>query len=980
MRNLQTLQRCLLLAAAVACPGLAHAATTNWVAFFDYGARGAGTAPTNVLSWAANNNNVGGYLTNQFTGEQLPVFLWMTSVGSPANASGLDALVAGTPAYNIFNGFCDLASGGCAAYMSAAGMTNWITLSNLNASMTYIVIGTVNRNNSAYTVRQNLVELLGAETFTPAHTAGAAVIARPAPNQVVLAGYNASGDYASWADIDPGADGVIEFRNSRYNFQTAYALSALQVIEVNPGPCTNHIVITNNTPATLQLLEQRAFILSVGASGCIDAYQWYQDGNPIPGATTSSHQVTNAIAGPGGSSGQYWVVLTGPNEPGGVQSVHTAVTVLVDTFPPTVVAVHGSHLLNRVHVSFSEPLDLTTAQDAANYAVSGGADTVGVTSATLDSTGTNIVLVLDASLTLGNSYELTVSGVQDRAPAPNAIGETVVPFRAFVLSRGFALEQLYLNIGTGTTVADLTGHPNYPNSPDRVNYKPTLEGPNNAYDQYGTRLSGWIMPPASGEYAFYFCSDDQGQLSLSADNSPANLALVAREISNSGARNWTGPGANGDRGNPPSNVYTNTLAAGQMYAFEALAKENSGSDNTGVAWRMPGQPEPAIGSSGIPGAFLYSLADPMGASVTITQQPAHFVAVYRGAAAPQTVFQDDFAENSGVYAVTNYGSPSAPWTYNEIRYTWSCHGSNTCNGPNASGLNVPAIHLTNGGGVVLTFDHRYSFEGFRPGDGTPWDGGQIRVSVNGGSFATVPAANFTTNGYVYHLEGSVIAALTNTPGWAYAAFVGESPDYVNGTYITSKAALGTFNPGDVIQIQFLASWDDCSEGPEPNWEIRGLQVTAGATVLPTATFWVGAQSTYLSQPNANIVYVWQRDDGAGFQDIPGAYGPTNTLSAGLADYGALFRCLVYSPAASATSSVARLTVVLPLTVSQEADQVTISWPLPGTHSRLDEAPALGANPAWAEVPPSSYRTNATSIYVTVPATGNRFFQLRRAQE
>ncbi|MCX6903152.1 MAG: hypothetical protein NTW03_06665 [Verrucomicrobia bacterium] len=135
---------------------------SRWVAFFDY-TRGAGTG-TNVLTLASNTGS--GYLTNQATGQQLPEFLAMTTVGSPNGGNATEALVPGTPAYNIFNGYCDL-SGSGSAYMSSSGQSCSMLISNLSPGARYSIIGTSHRDNSAYTLssgRVALVEILGANS------------------------------------------------------------------------------------------------------------------------------------------------------------------------------------------------------------------------------------------------------------------------------------------------------------------------------------------------------------------------------------------------------------------------------------------------------------------------------------------------------------------------------------------------------------------------------------------------------------------------------------------------------------------------------------------------------------------------------------------------------------------------------------------------------------------------------------------------
>ncbi|MCX6902670.1 MAG: hypothetical protein NTW03_04175, partial [Verrucomicrobia bacterium] len=201
---------------------------SQWVAFFDYSS-GAGTGP-NVLSLAANTDS--GYLINQATGQQLPEFLAMSTVGSPGGANAVEALDAGTPAYNVFNGYCDL-SGNCAAYMSSPGQSSSIVISNLNPNARYSVIATVNRDNNLYNLasgRVTLVELLRASSYAPAHTTGILTNGLAA-NQAGLIAYNATGEYVSWTNISSGSGGTIELKSSRLSNATAYAMSALRLEE-----------------------------------------------------------------------------------------------------------------------------------------------------------------------------------------------------------------------------------------------------------------------------------------------------------------------------------------------------------------------------------------------------------------------------------------------------------------------------------------------------------------------------------------------------------------------------------------------------------------------------------------------------------------------------------------------------------------------------------------------------------------------------
>jgi hypothetical protein len=74
--------------------------------------------------------------------------------------------------------------------------------------------------------------------------------------------------------------------------------------------------------------------------------------------------------------------------------------------------------------------------------------------------------------------------------------------------------------------------PDYPNNPDETFYWPVF-GPiaaGNPYgDNYGGRVTGWIVAPMSGDYKFYLRSDDASELHLGTTEDPATLALIAEQ-------------------------------------------------------------------------------------------------------------------------------------------------------------------------------------------------------------------------------------------------------------------------------------------------------------------------------------------------------------------------------------------------------------------------------------------------------------------
>jgi hypothetical protein len=132
----------------------------------------------------------------------------------------------------------------------------------------------------------------------------------------------------------------------------------------------------------------------------------------------------------------------------------------------------------------------------------------------------------------------------------------------------------------GTNVSDLTADPRYPSSPSGRELLSRFEGPVDWANNYGSRLSGWLVPPKSGEYTFWIASDDGSELWLSTDADPAHATVIA------GVAGWTD---SQDWENMPAQKSAPvTLQAGQKYYIQALQKEGSGGDNVAVAWQPPG--------------------------------------------------------------------------------------------------------------------------------------------------------------------------------------------------------------------------------------------------------------------------------------------------------------------------------------------------------------------------------------------------------
>ena len=187
-------------------------------------------------------------------------------------------------------------------------------------------------------------------------------------------------------------------------------------------------------------------------------------------------------------------------------------------------------------------------------------------------------------------YRLEITRVNNPSTATSVqLAELQVAERS-----GSLLREYWLNI-TGTAVSDLTNNANFPASPSGSSQISTFEAPQNWADNYGTRVRGFITAPNTGTFVFWISSDDNSQLFLSTDATPANKSLIASVSDWTNPREWTKYSEQKSAGI--------SLTAGQKYYVEALQKEGTGGDNLAVGWAKPGQ-STSSPSEVIPGPVL----------------------------------------------------------------------------------------------------------------------------------------------------------------------------------------------------------------------------------------------------------------------------------------------------------------------------------------------------------------------------------------
>jgi hypothetical protein len=132
----------------------------------------------------------------------------------------------------------------------------------------------------------------------------------------------------------------------------------------------------------------------------------------------------------------------------------------------------------------------------------------------------------------------------------------------------------------------------------------------------------------------------------------------------------------------------------------------------------------------------------------------------------------------------------------------------------------PAVSIPAGSGTPrLAFEHYVSTE-------SGYDGGNVKVSVNGGEFTLIPAAAYTFNA-----PSKIFDASTNTnPMAGEDGFTGTDGGEIVGTWGTSQVDLAKagVNAGDTVRFRFDIGRDGC--GGLDGWYVDNIEV---ATCLGT---------------------------------------------------------------------------------------------------------------------------------------------------
>lgn len=264
----------------------------------------------------------------------------------------------------------------------------------------------------------------------------------------------------------------------------------------------------------------------------------------------------------------------------------------------------------------------------------------------------------------------------------------------------------------GLTRTDIED-PGFATPPDLTLARSLFESPTDRADNFAQRVSGLFKPSVTGDYVFFIASDDDSDLFLSTDATPANKRQIAAETGWSSARNWTGANGTGaglstvqaiaqkrsdkwvadptDATATPPFAAGIHLVAGNTYYIEADHHEGGGGDNVAVTYKLVGQADPVAGDPPkITGFELAPYAQGLnGATITITR-PLQNTNAVQSTSATLTL-----GATSGYIGDNSAASPG-------LAYQWQTApaGSTTFTnipGANGASYNTPLLTLADTG-------------------------------------------------------------------------------------------------------------------------------------------------------------------------------------------------------------------------------------------------------------------------------------------
>jgi hypothetical protein len=754
-------------------------------------------------------------------------------------------------------------------------------------------------------------------------------------------------------------------------------------------------------------------------------YQWRANGVAITDGTATGQSYTINSASLADNGKKYSVVVT---TPGGLTatSAEATLTVTSDTTAPAIKTVRTTDTFNIVRVTFTEPVN-NAAATPSNYTLTGGLTVTDANFVIVANDANNpedpknpknptnrITVVLSTSTqTDGAVYDLTVNATNVKDLVGNALSPNTAKVYANTFKSGLVLHKRWYGLGHRNFQTLLANPAVYDNP--TATFVRTLVEENDADlpDQaYMTTLSGFFIPPTTGDYVFFISVDNYGWLYLSTDDKPINQVMTAAEIGWNGARVWTGPGATTTAANPatetaavyrrgvanPADPYAPwigpfenrsdqfltsaraisqnlegnrpfadivpwpttdangnakiTLTAGKRYSFTLYHSEPEGGQSC-ATFKLASEADPANATaSRMTGNLIGAFIDPSSLPPVITNQPANV----------------DFTLGATINLSVGVDS-AAPPTYQWYRGITAISGATnrTLTIPNATLAAVGSYYVTvtTVNGVVPSANALVYTAASAPSART--------FQQDSAGLLVVEAENFTGSNRAP--DGHVWVAQTDRTGFSGVGYVQPLPD--NAVNIGNGLGFITNSPRLDFTVNFTKAGTNylwfrggepraAGDGDSVHAGINGappasaIQISGAPTFTTTGWNWVGNINgdtrAFIVVPNAgpHTVNVWMREDGFYFDKLivtsEAAFIPTGVGPAESASTGG------GGGGSSATISVAR----------NAAGRAMITYT--GT---LQRATSLSTPITWTDV------ANAASPYSPPAASGQEYYRARQ---
>jgi hypothetical protein len=648
--------------------------------------------------------------------------------------------------------------------------------------------------------------------------------------------------------------------------------------------------------------------------------------------------------------------------------------------PPKLLKAVGSASLTNLTITFDAPLS-PASTNLSHFALSGG---LLILNAALNPTTSRDIALMTTPQIPGSNYVVTVNGVVDVGGNQIAANSTV-HFTAWKSSSGWVTREFYLNVDTnnaGGGVADLIADAKYPNNPSISDVATHFQINNDITgNNYGARLRAFFTPPSSGAYEFFVYNDDAAQLSLSTDQSEANLAMLVdspfiQTNFDSSVMGTSGP-----------------LVAGQKYLLQALYRQNTGSALLGVAARKQGDNTAPALLPVLSGSLISTYINPDAGAITFVQQPADVTASAFGRAR--------FSVKATSLGPTLY-------------YQWQLNGVNILGATRAAYV-TPILSTTNSGSVyqvvvsaagnsVASSPAHLTVVPGSPGPDQPYIGvnfvGTIAANSGGGSggvlnsndvAGVVQQENFnnisdttaaadplfdytgaTTAVTISYNNVSTVTTGTGDIDADHALFQG----YIHNNNAPLSVSLNSIAPGTNYSLLLYSLGFNFNTTYE-----EAIDVT-GASIYPTLHVRAQDASQYLPSPGYVLMSstdpnVRQLGNYVRYDNVsPAADGSlTIVITPESTNTG-----ITYLPPLNALQLIKVVPVTSPpaLTVGVSGGTVTIGWSSAANGFVLQFSSSVGAGAAWSPVAgvPNPI-TAAGSVNVNSSTNKQQFYRLRK---